>query len=111
MRYLLNSAVITSPGRYDYRHVTEEMARNWYDCGPVTSTIGYEQTAEALSDILGVKVAVNRTTIVMLPEDEALVFRLVLPPGTPRIEPSDKGRLLKAVLDGHFELGLLIRLN
>ena len=47
--------------------------------------------------------------IYMLEGDEALVFRLVFPPGSDRIDPGDKGRLSQAVLDGHYELGLLTR--
>lgn len=108
MRYLLNSAVITSPGTYNYRPVTPAEAKEWA-AGGFRSTIGYEQTAEALSQILGTTVPVDRTTIRMEPGDEALVFRLILPPGTLRIDPGDKGRLAQAVIDGHFEIGLLIR--
>jgi hypothetical protein len=111
MRYVLNSAVITAPGRYEYRLLTADQAREWAKAGAFNSTIGYEQTAEALGQILGCPVAVNRTTIQMTPGDEAIVFRLALPPGTPRIDPSDKGRLSQAVLAGYYELGLLVRLD
>lgn len=109
-RYLLNSAVITSPGDYSYWLVTPEVARVWYHTGraPV-STIGYLETAEALGALLGVPVAVDRRTIEMRPGDEALIFRLKLPPGSPRIDPADKGRLGREVLAGNFELGLLRR--
>ena len=111
-RYLLNSAVITAPGEYTYRLVTPEVARAWYGVGePPISTIGYEETAEALGQLLGVPVAVDRRTITMAEGDEALVFRLVCPPGSPRIDPKDKGALGRAVLAGHYELGLLKRLH
>ena len=109
MRYILNSAVITAPGDYRYRLLTTEEAREWAEGGPWISTVGYEQTAEALSLLLGQPVPVDRRVIVMVPGDEALVFRLVFPPGTPRIDPADKGRLREEVLAGHFELGLLMR--
>lgn len=111
VKYLLNSAVITAPGRYDYRLVNQAEAREWASMERLVSTIGYEQTAEALSQILGFTVPVDRRTITMNPGDEALVFRLAFPPGAPRIDPADKGRLKQAVLDGHFELGLLVRLS
>jgi hypothetical protein len=110
MRYFLNSAVITAPGRYDYRLVTPQEAREWASRGPVRSTIGYEETAIALAELLKMPVAVDRKTIQMAPGDEALVFRLALPPGTPRIDPKDKGALGRAILAGHYELGLLVRL-
>ena len=53
---------------------------------------------------------VNRKTITMEAGDEALVFRLAFPPGTPRIDPGGKGKLSQAILAGHYELGLLVRL-
>lgn len=109
-RYLLNSAVITAPGDYRYRHVSVETARRWYVSGtrPV-STIGYAETAAALAELLGAEIAVDRRTITMQPGDEALVFRLALPPGSQRIDPADKGRIGREVLAGHYELGLLRR--
>jgi len=111
-KYLLNSAVITSPGVYEYEHISVGRAIIWYRQGPEPySTIGYPETAEALSQLLGVPIQVNRITIKMQPNDEALVFRLVLPPGTPRIDPQDKGRISYHVQLGHWELGLLKRLK
>ena len=111
-RYVLNSAVITAPGTYEYKRVSPEEAKRWWFSGdPPLSTVGYPETAEALSQLLGVPVQVNRVTIVMEPGDEALVFRLVLPPGTPRIQPHEKGRIAEHVRAGHWELGLLRRLR
>ena len=109
-RYLLNSAVITAAGSYTYVLLTTEQAGSWYEAGPEpVSTIGYEQTADALGRLLGRSVRVDRRTIQMQPGDEALVFRLVFPPGTPRIDPADKGALDRALMAQHFELGLLRR--
>ena len=108
-RYLLNSAVLTAPGSYTYRLISADEARTWTAAGPWASTIGYQQTAEALTELLGVPVAVDRRTITMERTDEALVFRLVFPPGSPRIDPADKGRLTAALLAGQYELGLLTR--
>jgi len=108
MKYLLNSAVITSFGLFYYSPITPEKAREWYgDGADVVSTIGYPETAEALSQLLGRPVQVNRVTISMQEGDEALVFRLVLPVGTPRIDPKDKGAIVQHVNAGHWELGLL----
>ena len=107
-KYRLNSAVITTPGVYEYYIITPEQARAWYGNGAdIISTIGYEETANALSLLLGSPVAVNRVTIKMNVGDEALVFRLVLPPGSPRIDPKDKGQIMQHVSAGHWELGLL----
>ena len=111
-RYLLNSAVLTDFGTYEYTSMTPEAARRWYAEGEApTSTIGYEETAAALSQLLNAPVPVNRVTIKMEPGDEALVFRLVLPPGSPRIDPRDKGQILRHLDAGHWELGLLRRLK
>jgi hypothetical protein len=111
-KYILNSAVITAPGLYFYHIVTPEEARKWYGDGvDVVSTIGYEETAQALSQLLGRPVPVNRVTIKMQPDDEALVFRLVLPPSTQRIDPKDKGAIAQHVQAGHWELGLLRRVR
>ena len=108
MRYILNSAVITAPGTYTYRLIGRNEARAWTQA-PFESAIGYDQTAEALTELLGVPVAVNRIFVDMEAGDEALVFRLKLPHGSPRIDPGDKGRLSNALIAGHFELGLLYR--
>lgn len=110
MRYILNSAVLTAFGQYDYEPLTPRQAREWAKRG-FQSTVGYEQTAEALGQILEQPVPVDRRTIKMQPGDEALVFRLAFPPGTPRIDPGNKGRLQQEVLAGHFELGLLRRIG
>jgi len=111
-RYILNSAVITAPGAYVYKLISVEEAKNWYFSGTTPeSTIGYEETAEALSQLLGVPIPVNRKTIVMQAGDEALVFRLVLPPNSPRIDPKDKGQIAKHLSAGHWELGLLRRVE
>jgi hypothetical protein len=110
MKYILNSAVITSPGEYRYRLINAGEARKWAEGGFV-STVGYEQTADALTQLLGVPVPVDRRTITMQAGDEALVFRLVFPPGTPRIDPKDKGRLSAAIMAGQYELGLLSRIG
>lgn len=112
MRYLLNSAVITAPGVYSYSLITPDEAREWYyEDLPPTSTIGYAETAAALTELLGTEVLTNRVQIRMEPDDSALVFRIVLPPGSERIDPRDKGRLGQLLRAGHYELGLLERLS
>jgi hypothetical protein len=103
-RYILNSAVITSPGRYSYRLVGVEEARAWARRGDFISAIGYEETAQALSSILGVKVPAQRIEVRMEPGDEALVFRLRVRP-----EPGTKGNLGQDFLAQNAEIGLLVR--
>ena len=110
MKYLLNSAVITGPGVYQYEYIDKQNALVWA-AGTFVSAIGYEQTALALQLIIGVEVPVNRKIVNMEPGDQALVFRLVFPPGTDRIDPKNKGKLEDQILQGNYELGLLTRLS
>jgi hypothetical protein len=109
MRYLLNSAVVTAPGRYTYLLLTPDEARAWAEEGEFVSTIGYPETAAVAANILGRPVTIDRRTVKMQVGDEALVIRLALPAGSPRINPNDKGRLGEAVVAGHVEIGLLTR--
>lgn len=104
MRYVLNSAVITAPGRYSYRLIGAEEAKEWACRGGFLSAIGYAETAEALSALLGVQVPAQRIEVRMEPGDEALVFRLRVRP-----EPGNKGSLGPDFLAQHAELGLLVR--
>lgn len=126
MKYLLNSAVLTTFGTWTYTPIHPDDARVWFGshalrepegachCGyhPPQSTIGYAETANALALLLGISAAevpVNRVQIRMDVGDEALVFRLGLPPGSPRIDPHDKGQMMSHITRGHWELGLLVR--
>ena len=106
MRYILNSAVITSPGRYEYFHISPEEAKNWLQKGGYLSTIGYPETADALELMTGISVAVNRQQITMQPGDEALVFRL-----TKRLNlPENKGKVGVSVILNNCEIGILRRI-
>lgn len=105
-RYILNSAVITSPGTYTYSLTDIQGARGWIAEGPWESTIGYQETADALSTILGVPVPVDRRQVRMDPGDEALVFRLTVRLNDPAIKGKigDPGWILR-----HSEIGILKR--
>lgn len=111
MKYILNSAVITNFGAYTYRQVSLTEVKDWLQPGDWVSTIGYPETATALSSLVGLPVPTNRQTIRMEMGDEALVFRLVLPPGTARIDPQDKGRLTPEFVLANCEMGILTRTN
>lgn len=109
MRYILNSAVITSAGGFNYRIISLEEARQWIGAGPYRSTIRYRETALALAALVGHDVAIRDEQIRMQPGDEALVFRLVFPPGSPRLPVDMKGEIdIKFILD-NCELGILVR--
>lgn len=114
MLYLLNSAVVTLPGTYRYRHVGPAEARLIYHTTPPDerrSGVGYRETARVMETILGLRpgeIPVVRTTTLMQPGDRAIVFRL-----TERLpDAAMKGRLTEAELIAWpHELGLLERID
>ena len=134
--YILSSAVLTSFGTFTYAPLTARQGCDWLNqpcvcdhssgqvdgetcrtCGGSgrrwTSTIGYLETARALEALCGIpegSVPVNRVQITMNPGDEALVFRLVLPTGSPRIDPKDKGQIARYLDAGYWELGRICRM-
>lgn len=102
MRYLLNSAVITAPGVYEYRLITPEEAAAFVRSGGWESRIGYPQTAAHIETISGVRPSLSREATVMRPGDVALVVRLRY-----RVtDPSRKGETLP-VRPEDWEYGLL----
>jgi len=104
MRYLLNSAVITSPGLYEYKLISLDEFRRLLP--GAESYIGYQETVEAIKILTGVEVELNRGTIKMKEGDEALVFRL-----TSRVAiPALKGEVGIETLLQNLEIGLLKRL-
>lgn len=109
MRYILNSAVITAPGTYEYKHITPAEALTWlHEGGDWESCIGYMETAQALSFIAKTTIPVSRKVITMLEGDEALVFRLVFPQGF-RPDPTQKGSMGMEFILAHCEIGILRR--
>jgi hypothetical protein len=91
---LLNTSIITAHGKYESTPLTLEEAQKMvflpcYNCQngcPVCagwgvvdnfdSAIGHESTAEILSELLQVKVSVNRQNFIQPPNSKALVFKL-----------------------------------
>lgn len=105
MRYILNSAVITAPGVFEYKHITPAEALTWLQKSGWESTIGYPETAEALQRISSIKIPVNRKQIIMHLGDEALIFRL-----TKRLDdPSIKGAVGVNTILNNCEIGILRR--
>jgi hypothetical protein len=75
--WLLNSAVITAPGTYTYRLLTEREAADWLHAHPdAVSRVGYPATADHIAALCGRRPALSREASVMAPGDEALVVRL-----------------------------------
>jgi hypothetical protein len=113
--YLMNSAVITEEGLYSYSILspTHPLFISFLKAGEENkwsdeyiSALGYEETAEAIFIITGIKPPVNRIQIKMKPKDEAFVFRLTLRP-----DPSKKGELSKEFILANCEVGWLRRIE
>lgn len=107
VRYVLNSAVITSTGTYNYMKIGVPEAKEWLMMGDFKSTIGYQETADALKKITGVDVEVNREMISMEKGGIALVFRL-----TKRLSSTEmKGMMGTDMILKNCEIGLLRKLD
>lgn len=103
--YLLNSAVITAPGTYRYRLITQDGAAVWLKAHQhsAVSRIGYSVTAAHIGCLGGWVPSLSREATHMEPGDEALVVRLKY-----RLEdPSRKGLVLPS--DEDWEYGILER--
>ncbi|MDW7973551.1 MAG: DUF1874 domain-containing protein [Thermodesulfovibrio sp.] len=93
MKYILNSAVITSPGIYSYEIIDIEKTKIWLKDGDILNTIGYEETIKAFNELFGTNLVLNRKMVKMETGDEALVFRL-----TCRLDDVNlKGNLTKRI--------------
>ena len=109
-RYALNTAVITAPGEYSYRLLSRNDARAWWLAGRVECRIGYRETCIALARVLDVDApAMDRRLIRMAPGDEALVFRIALPPSHRRLAVARKDWEGVVQLTRDCEIGLLAR--
>jgi len=76
MRYVLNSAVISRPGHYEYKLLTGLEAEIWLKQGRVISRVGNKAAAEFLKNHFDIACALSREPIAMQPGDEGLVVRL-----------------------------------
>ena len=105
---LLNTSILTSFGTYTYEPLTLEEARalvNGFqrEGKSIQSVIGHQTTAELLSALLGIAVAVNRIEYLQTVEDAVLIFKLK---GRP---PEGKVLSREELEEMGYEFGLLQR--
>lgn len=74
---VLNTSIATADGSYTLRTVSAGYARDLIGRSrEILSAVGHEATAQALSEILGTEVPVNRIQFEQQPGQVALVFKL-----------------------------------
>jgi hypothetical protein len=107
MRYVLNSAVVTAFGTWEYRPITLEEATVWLREGGWRSTVRYPDTADVIRKLTGVSVPLRNEVVRMKPGDEALVFRIRFEEGGERIDAEMKGKLDPEWIERNIEIGVL----
>jgi len=104
--YILNTPILTSWGRYEFRPLGIDEARELLASeSSFVSAVGHEGTAKVLTQLLGVEIPENRVRIEMKAGDRALVFRLLV-----RL-PEGKVLGEEELKELPFELGLLEKIG
>jgi len=73
---ILNTAILTSAGSYDYRPIPLTEAAGLVREMEIDSAVGHQSTAEILTTLLGREIPVNRQLFIQQPGQRALVFKL-----------------------------------
>lgn len=102
---LLNTSILTDYGVYGYTPLSLEDAVLIANRENLESAIGHQATAEILTELLSVPVAVNRTNNKQAPGDQAIVFKL-------RGRPEEGKILTREDIDRiGYDFGLLTRIS
>jgi len=102
---LLNTSIITAPGRYQYQNIFINEAIYLVKNNEYQSAIGHQSTADIIATLLAIDCPVNRILYKQKPGDHALVFKLK---GRP---PEGKVLTIKEIEDIGYEWGLLTNLG
>lgn len=103
---LLNAAILTAYGTFDYKLVTlEEAKQTVREADAVQSAIGHSSTAEILSELLEFPIDKNRFEYKQETGETALIFRLKQRPPEGRILNREEVEAIG------YEFGILRRLK
>jgi len=105
-KFLMNSSVIVHDGVYELFSITNGQAKSFMKDKEVCSAIGYQETADVITEILNIGVKVSRNKVMMEKGDEALVFKLYN-----RINKLDKGKLTKDFLRNNYSFKIMRRIK
>lgn len=101
---ILNTSILTEFGRYSYRPLTVEEARELVEENGFESAVGHQSTADVLTTLLGKTIPVNRQAYSQQPDDVALVFKL-------KGRPQEGQILTRAEIEEMgYEFGELLRI-
>lgn len=73
---LLNTSIITMYGSFRYEPISLEQAKELVHSNEIDSAVGHTSTAQVMSELLGIEVAVNRQTFQQQLGQQALVFKM-----------------------------------
>lgn len=73
---ILNTSILTAPGKYDLKDISLEDAKALVADNDLDSAVGHASTAEIMTTLLGVDIPVNRQMFVQEAGQKALVFKL-----------------------------------
>lgn len=76
MLTLLNTSILTAPGRYEMHSIGIADAQAMVFNGNWQSAIGHEATAQILSELLQITIPVNRIDFEQQPRERAIVLKL-----------------------------------
>ena len=102
---LLNTSILTNYGTYEYSPIELEETRKLLQETEFESAIGHQSTAEILSELLQIKVEVNRTEYRQSVDDIALIFKLRSRPPEGKILTSEE------IEEIGYDFGILRRLK
>lgn len=71
---LLNSPILTTFGKFEYRQIDLDQARLLVQTQPWQSAIGHASTAQVISELLGIECLQNRVQISYAVGEQILVF-------------------------------------